>query len=163
MITFTKAFNQNTWIMKALVITTVLFFITLSQVASQNLFVNSYIEKTIVSPKAGVQVGYQFACKYVVGVFYQKEMVTSRIVESNKPRFYEKEFLGINLAAPLLSFYGIKSSLDVRIGTTNRENFAITPSLKLDYELINRIHINGGLGIRSLNPTLQGGIRVDIY
>ncbi len=149
--------------MKTLAITSILFFVALSQALSQNLFVTSYMEKTKVSPKAGIQVGYQLSDNYEVGVFYQKEVDMPGGHESVKPRFYEKEFIGVNLATRIFAVQKVNVSMDVRIGAINKENFAITPSVKLDYQVIKRIHINAGLGVRSFNPTLQGGLKVDIY
>ena len=149
--------------MKTLAITSVLFFVTLTQAVSQNLFVHSYMEKTQVSPKAGIQLGYQTANNYEVGVFFQKEVDMANGHESNKPRFYEKEFIGIILASQIFAYQHLNVNLDVRIGAINKTNFAITPSVKVDYEIIKRIYINAGIGVRSFNPTLQGGLRIDIY
>ncbi|XOV93319.1 MAG: hypothetical protein ACFHWX_01150 [Bacteroidota bacterium] len=74
----------------------------------------------------------------------------------------EIEFIGLNLATQIFSFRGINMNLDVRIGETNKVNFAITSSVKVDYEVIKRIHLNAGVGLRSFNPILQGGLGVDL-
>ena len=149
--------------MKTFTISVIIILASLGQGYAQNLFTTSYIEKTKVSPKAGIQVGYQFASKHEIGLFYQKEVDMLGGHESIKPRFYEKEFLGVSVSSQLYSFQKIDMILNVRIGVINKENFALTPSFKMDYEVIQRIHIQAGLGVRSFNPTLQGGIKIDIY
>ncbi len=149
--------------MKTVITYSIILFALLSKGYAQNLFTTSYIEKAKVSPKVGMLIGYQFASKHEVGVFYQKEVDLPTSDESAKPRFYEKEFLGVNVASQLISLNKLNLIMDVRIGVTNKTNFAITPSLKMDYEIIKRFHINGGLGVRSFRPTLQGGLRVDLY
>lgn len=149
--------------MKSLAISTIILLAFISRGYAQNAFTTSYVEKTHVSPKIGVLVGYQFASKHEVGIFYQKEVDMPGGQDNSIPRFYEKEFFGINVASQLLSFDKANLIMDVRIGVTNKTNFSITPSLKLDYEFIKRFHIQGGVGVRSFNPTLQGGLKVDIY
>lgn len=148
--------------MKTAITYSIILFALISKGYAQNLFTTSYVEQAKVSPKAGILLGYQFASKHEIGVFYQKEVDLTGSQE-DKPRFYEKEFLGVNVASQLISFNKLNMIMDVRIGVTNKTNFAITPSLKLDYEIIKRFHINGGVGIRSFNPTLQGGLRIDLY
>ena len=149
--------------MKTFTISTIILLSMISQGYAQNLFTSSYVEKAKVSPKAGISIGYQFASNHEISIFYQKEVDMPGGRDDVKPRFYEKEFFGINVASQLLSFHRLKAIMDIRIGVTNKSNFAITPSLKLDYEFINRFHIQAGTGVRSFNPTLQGGLRIDIY
>ncbi len=149
--------------MKTLTTFGIALLTSLSQIAAQNLFTSSYIEKTHVSPKAGIQVGYRFSTNHEVGIFYQKEVDMPGSREAKKPRFYEKEFLGVNLSAQLISFHKVNMLIDIRIGVINKENFGLTPSLKFDYEIIKRVHLNAGIGARTFTPTYQGGIKIDIY
>ncbi len=149
--------------MKTLTISTIILLAFISRGYAQNAFATSYVEKTHVSPKIGVLAGYQFASKHEVGVFYQREVDGPEGQDNIRPRFYEKEFFGINLGSQLFSFHRANMLMDVRIGLINKSNFSITPSLKLDYEFIKRFHLQGGVGVRSFNPTFQGGLKIDLY
>lgn len=130
---------------------------------SQELFVDSYIEKTKVSPKMGIQIGYELPGGFIVGGFYQQEVSLPSNQEVNRPRFYEKEFYGVALGANLVSWKGLDAYLNVRTGVVNKINFAITPSVTVDYELVKLIHLKAGVGMRSFSPTLMGGISIHLF
>ena len=147
--------------MKSLLLTTLLL-LAIYQSNSQGLFTNSYMETTNVGPKAGVQVGYQFKTGHEASIFFQKEVPAITRQETDKPRFYEKEFYGLCLATKLLDFSRFNMVFDSRIGIINKVNFVITPSIKCHYKILSKIHLMGGIGVRSFNPTIQGGIRIEM-
>ncbi len=130
---------------------------------SQEVFTTSYMEKTSVSPKLGIQVGYKLKGGYTIGGFYQKEVELPMNQEVNKPRFYEKELYGLVLGANLYSYKGLSVDFNVRTGVSNKTNFLITPSTIVDYRLAKMIHVQGGVGMRSFRPTYQVGISVHMF
>ena len=130
---------------------------------SQELFTTSYMEKTRVSPKLGIQVGYKLKGGYTVGGFYQKEVELPMNQEVNKPRFYEKELYGLVLGANLYSHKNLSIDLNIRTGISNKTNFIITPSSIIDYRLGKMIHVQGGIGMRSFRPTYLAGISIHMF
>ncbi len=143
------------------------FFALLIGVANashgQEIYTTSYMEKTSVSPKMGIQIGYEFKGGYMIGGFYQKEVDLPRNEEVNKPRFYEQEFYGVSFAGNVFTYKNLDAQGNVRTGVSNNINFCITPSIMLDYRLIKLIHIKGGIGVRGFKPTYQGGISIHMF
>ena len=147
--------------MKAKVTLSILLSVLFSYAFAQQLFVGSYVENTCINAKLGTRIGLLTNQEFEVGGFYQSE---SKIFQSeeNKPLFYEKEFFGVFMAAPLLVRDHYQLKLNVRTGAVNKINFAITPSIVMDYKLFNQVSLNGGIGVKALKPTLQAGIRINI-
>ncbi len=121
----------------------------------------SYVEKTCVNAKIGTRIGWLTKQGFEVGGFYQNEANIFQSTE-DKPLFYEKEFFGVFMAAPVFVRDNYQVKLNVRTGAVNQINFAITPSVVMDYKLFNQVHLNGGIGVKALKPTLQAGIRINI-
>ncbi|MFY0600087.1 MAG: hypothetical protein JXR03_10485 [Cyclobacteriaceae bacterium] len=144
----------------SLLIISILLLIGVNTAKAQRSFISTYVEKTHVSPKQGVNLGFEFKGGFEVGMFYQKESSVLENRESSKPRFYEKKFTGISISGPVLirSAYDIK--LNVRTGISNNINFAITPSILANWKVLSRLEINTGLGIRAFKPTYIVGIRI---
>lgn len=128
---------------------------------AQTTFVSSYIEQTKVGSKVGTQLGFETRHGYEIGAFYQKE-ADIIVTEENKPRFYEKEFKGMFFAGNIIEGRKIKVKLNVRTGVTNKINFSITPSVVGYYKISRYIGFQTGIGIRSLRPTLQAGLRISM-
>ena len=130
---------------------------------SQELFTTSYMEKTKVSPKLGIQVGYKLKGGYTIGGFYQKEVELPMSQEVSKPRFYEKELYGVVLGTNLYCYKSLSVDLNVRTGVSNKANFVITPSTIVDYNLGKMIHVQGGIGMRGFRPTYLAGISIHMF
>ncbi|WP_258104998.1 hypothetical protein [Marinoscillum sp. MHG1-6] len=139
-----------------------LVIITLSQANAQQPFVKSYIERTHISPKLGLQGGYEFKNNFELGGFYQKENDAFWSSNEAKPRFYEKEFYGVIMAAPVLSKEKFNVKANVRMGAVNGEYFSITPSMIAGYKLFNAIEVQAGFGLKSFRITSQAGIRFNL-
>ncbi|MFY0600084.1 MAG: hypothetical protein JXR03_10470 [Cyclobacteriaceae bacterium] len=149
--------------MKAtLLIIPILLLATTYKVNAQHSFITTYVEKTNVSPKQGIETGYEFKSKFEIGLFYQTESNALDNSEKSKPRFYEKEFTGFVFAGPLFirDRYCVKAK--VRTGVSNRTNFAITPSLSASYRLFRYVELNSGVGIRAFKPTYLAGLRISL-
>ncbi len=148
--------------MKVIVSLAIIILASINIANAQEVFFNSYIEQTSVSPKVGGQLGYEFSYGYEVGVFYQKEVNMLGSSDTPKPRFREEEFVGILLAAPILMADRYNVKLNARTGMRNQFNFAISPSVVGNYKLINTIQVQLGVGIRALRPTFQAGLRINL-
>lgn len=130
---------------------------------SQELFTTSYMEKTQVSPKLGIQVGYKLKGGYTIGGFYQKAIELPTNQETTKARFYEQAFYGVVLGTTLYNHKNVDIDLNVRTGVSNGLNFIITPSAIVDYRLGKMIHLKGGVGVRSFRPTYMAGISIHMF
>ncbi|MEQ8554028.1 MAG: hypothetical protein RIC06_22490 [Cyclobacteriaceae bacterium] len=130
---------------------------------SQELFTTSYLEKTQVSPKLGIQIGYKLKGGYTIGGFYQKAVELPTNQETKKPRFHEQAFYGVVLGTTLYNHKNVDIDLNVRTGVSNGLNFIITPSAIVDYRLGKMIHLKGGVGVRSFRPTYMAGISIHMF
>ncbi len=145
--------------MKTFKLFAVLFFATSGLVNAQSPVATTYFEQTKIGVKTGLFMGYEFQGGYEAGVFYQKAMSTFSSSEGdNLPRFYEKEFVGVLVAAPLVSAHKVDVKLNARIGSVNKFSFVITPSVIAGYQVTKFMTINSGLGVRAFRPTFQTGL-----
>lgn len=126
---------------------------------AQSLTASSYIEKTIIGPKVGTAIGYEFIDHVEVGGFYQKAINTSNN-EETRSRWFEKEFYGAYLAYPVFDDFNTTVKLNIRTGVSNGENFLITPSILANYNLFEKISVGGGIGVRTLRPTWQANVKI---
>ena len=137
---------------------------------SQGFEVRTYVEQTIVGTKVGTAIGretkasYRTPLSWEYGGFYQEAVDLSNApvneVDKEAATVYEKEFFGLYGGVVLRDGNFINVRFNVRTGVTNRENFAITPSVLGQVKVLRSVRIGGGLGIRSFRPTYQGSITV---
>lgn len=130
--------------------------------SAQQIVGTTYVEKTHISPKLGYAIGFVISdLQMEVGAFHQNTITKIDLSESYMAQFYERTFSGIYMNYPVLSHRGFDVKFNIRMGVTNKENFAITPSVKLDYQLIRNLKITTGIGIRAFQPTYQSGIALN--
>lgn len=127
----------------------------------------SYVEQTIVSPKAGIALGLKNQYHVEYGVFYQESSIfessfMSEQRRANLPRNYEKVFWGGFVAFPIINRSSGEILFNIRTGVVNAESFVITPSLLGSFKLIGRVHLGGGIGIRAFSPTFQTRISLGL-
>jgi hypothetical protein len=111
------------------------------------------VERTHIGPKVGTATTYEFANLMEVGIFYQ-QATTKLEAEYGRPLMVENQFMGITMAAPLLSAGPILVKLNVRTGISNGQNFVITPALLGSLKILKRIDFQTGVGTRNFKPTL---------
>jgi hypothetical protein len=140
-----------------------------SSINGQSMNVSSYIEKTPVSPKIGISIGYNFQYKVhgysrlmeiEVGGFYQKSSV--ELEETGGILPYEKDLLGLYFESTIVRFNHLKLDFGVRVGYQNNENFILTPNAKTSLLLGERLEIGAGLGLRQFMPTTIINIKIHI-
>lgn len=141
---------------------TTLLILTALATQAQHTQVTTYIERTVVGPKVGTSIGYEFRDLVEVGGFYQKAISTAT---GNEPYGYsfEKEFYGAYFSYPLMAdIHHTTLKLNVRTGVTNGQNFLITPSVLANYHPIKNLSVGAGVGVRVLRPTLQASIKFSL-
>lgn len=136
--------------------------LTIAYAASaQSLQAGTYVEKTHISPKLGTAIGYTFNSQIELGGFYQTatEQLPTR---EDGYQIHEQEFYGMYFSYPVLG--GEKSNIkfNVRTGVTNNQNFAITPSILANHNILKTVALGAGVGIRAFRPTLQASIKLNI-
>ncbi len=140
------------------------FFIS-SPVFSQSLVVSTYLEQTKMSPKIGTSIGYNITPErkkkvssfgVEMGLFYQESLVEFKTAEVNAyQQPYENTFLGAYIEVPVIMFNNMTVDINVRTGTQNLQNFCISPSLKINYEIGGLVAIGAGVGSRSMQHTIM--------
>ena len=133
----------------------------------QSIVASSYMEKTSVSPKAGISVGMRNHYGIEYGGFYQDVKIFESALMSEEqmlklPRRYERVFWGGYVAFPLIDRKYTDLKFSIRTGIVNSESFVITPSLLAAYEVAKGIKVGGGLGVRSFRPTFQTSVSLSI-
>ncbi|NQZ75850.1 MAG: hypothetical protein HRT61_07015 [Ekhidna sp.] len=139
-------------------------FCVLGLAMSQKVTVSTYVERTHISPKTGVFVGYKDRYSYEYGFFYQQAttMLMSKEKQQELPRFYEREFIGTYLSAPIYYLGDFTLKMNVRMGVSNEENFVITPAFLAHYSVFENVTLQAGLGARCFRPTYQYGISISL-
>jgi hypothetical protein len=110
----------------------------------------------------GAAFGYSFSNQIELGGFYQNS-VTDVPTRSDGYKSYEENFMGMYFNYPIASNRIGSLKLNVRTGVTNSENFAITPSLLANYNLLKTVQLGVGLGARAFQPTLQASVKIKIW
>ncbi len=149
--------------MKKPLLLILLFTAVIASASAQKLIIRTYLEKTHMSPKTGTSIGFENQFEWEYGVFFQEASLMESLMMSEAaledlPRQYEREFAGLYFAVPIISRAAYIVKMNVRTGLTNRENFAITPSILADYRLANHIRLGMGVGSRNFRPTIQGSL-----
>lgn len=141
-------------------ISIITFLLTVS-LSAQNFQAGTYIERTHISPKMGTSIGYSFDSKIEVGGFYQSATAEVPTREDGM-RIYEEQFYGAFINYPIAGNQKANLKFNIRTGVTNGENFLITPSILGNYQILHRIMIGTGVGIRTFRPTLQASIKLNL-
>lgn len=131
---------------------------------SQDLKLETYIEKTHVSPKAGIRFIFVGRDRLEMGAFYQRHTYIEWKEQSTLPRFHEKEFYGLRLGYPLVTAYNQSYSIKfhVRTGMVNNQNFIITPSITSALQFWKIFNVGVGVGMRAFRPTMIGSLGLRI-
>ncbi|WP_370087437.1 hypothetical protein [Ekhidna sp.] len=149
--------------MKKQLLLSLLFATVLGTVSAQKVVVRTYVEKTNMSLKTGTAIGFENKFNWEYGAFFQEASLMESFMMSKEdleelPHMYEKDFVGIYFAVPIVSREQYLVKANVRTGITNGENFVITPSVLADYKPIKHLIIGMGVGVRGLRPTLQASV-----
>lgn len=147
--------------MRRFIYTIALLIFTSAGLIAQGLQARTYLERTTVGPKMGTAISYNFKDKFELGGFYQQAMEMSN-PESGRPLKAENTFCGAYFGYPLMSSPITTVKLNVRTGLSNGENFVITPSIIGTFHPIKLLNIGGGIGIRSLRPTLLATLSLNL-
>lgn len=147
--------------MKKQLLPIIILFACITGVHAQKLTLNNYVEQTKISTKMGTAIGVALPHQFTVGGFYQKSIQKIEN-EPFRPAMEETEFFGVYFTGNLFQSQKLTVDTMVRTGVTNRENFAITPSVLVNYDVAKFIKINGGFGVRCFTPTLMAGIQINI-
>jgi hypothetical protein len=127
----------------------------------QGLHVSTYAEQTKLSTKLGTAIGFNLPYDFAVGGFYQQRMQS--LPDEPRLRYTEEwEFFGLYGSGRVFTSQYFEIDAMVRMGVTNRENFAISPSFIGTYRPAKRIEFNMGMGVRCFNPTLIGGVTINL-
>jgi hypothetical protein len=131
--------------------------------ANAQLTVRSYAEKTHISMKTGVALGYELENAVEFGGFFQDASIFNRgNLESDMPSYFEREFWGVFAAYPFYNSQKFDVKYQVRTGVTNGENFLITSSLLADFSPIRSVKFGAGIGSRNFQPTLQTSVTIKL-
>ncbi len=128
---------------------------------AQQLSVETYYERTLISPKTGTALGYTFRGKLCAGVFYQ-EHSQMFYGEREMTSQIEDEFYGFYMSGPVTEWRRASLILKARTGIANGENFMISPSVHADFAVLKRVHIGTGIAMRSILPSVMTSIRIDL-
>lgn len=140
-------------------LTLILSFLMTGALLGQGLQVTTYAEQTKKGTKLGTAMGINLAHNFGVGAFYQQS-VQKFEAEQFRPLMEENEFFGIYMTGNMYKTELFSLNAMVRTGVTNRENFAITPSILATFKLAKMIEFNAGMGVRCFNPTLTAGLTI---
>lgn len=130
-----------------------------NSIFGQQPFVQTYIERTVAGTKHGLLSGYEWQKGYELGGFYQAEIKQISDPEVREP-VYEKEFFGVYAANTLLEKTSFSLKMGARVGVTNRENFAIVPSVMMRYHQSRHLDLDAGVSVRCISPSIHLGIRL---
>ncbi len=139
----------------------ILSVVAAGNVVCQQLFVETYFERTPASPKMGVALGYTCGVNYQIGGFYQNCEPAASSSDARNP-LVEREFFGLFASVIVKEWDSFSLSLRAKTGIANRQHFVISPGLHMDYEPIRRLHFQGGVALRTLTPSALLGIRFDL-
>jgi len=146
--------------MKITTTTIILWLAAVTLSNAQQVFIQSYTEQTHISPKVGAMLGYEFNYGYEMGVFYQKEVSINGLERAERPTLREEEFFGILFAGPIVLRDRYNVKINARTGIRNNFSFVISPSVVGNYRLTRNLQVQLGIGVRTLRPTLQAGLKV---
>ncbi len=140
-----------------------LFFVAIVAPVFAQVIFRTYVEKTQISPKVGVSIGFENQFQWEYGAFFQEtslmeSLMMSEVDKEALPQYYEKRFVGLYVAVPIVFRKSYVVKANIRTGVTNGENFIITPSVLADYKLARHIRVGVGMGLRNLRPTLQSSV-----
>ncbi|MEP1094106.1 MAG: hypothetical protein ABJG78_03300 [Cyclobacteriaceae bacterium] len=144
--------------MKKYTILLTVFLLVSEEIPAQKMVVKTYLERIHSGYKVGSAIGHETYWQIEYGVFYQKapngQNSESQILVGAGAEF-EKEFMGVYAAIPVLYSDEVDFKVQVRTGVINGVNFVTTPSLLAHYKVADQMKLGFGIGFRALIPTIQ--------
>ena len=132
-----------------------------SILSAQSIETSTYMEWTKISPKIGTSVMVVFDNGIEVGGFYQQTTIDMKS-EKNYVFGYEEELFGFQVGCPVYEKERVQLKLNVRVGASNRENFAILPSMVGQLKMTKWVTAFAGVGTRNFTPTAISGLKFKI-